>query len=54
VGAPELLAFLSERLAGFKRPRTIEFVQELPRNAAGKVLKSELRAPYWAGSGRAI
>jgi long-chain acyl-CoA synthetase len=54
VGARELLAFASDRLAGFKRPRTIDFVQELPRNAAGKVLKGELRAPYWAGSGRAI
>ena len=54
VGEPELLAFVAERLAGFKRPRTIEFVLELPRNAAGKVLKRELRAPYWVGAGRVI
>ncbi len=51
---PELLAFVAQRLAGFKRPRTIEFVEELPRNAAGKVLKRELRAPYWVGAGRVI
>ena len=54
VDEPELLAFVAQRLAGFKRPRTIEFVQELPRNAAGKVLKRELRAPYWVGAGRVI
>jgi long-chain acyl-CoA synthetase len=54
VSAPELLAFVAERLADFKRPRTIEFVEELPRNSAGKVLKRELRAPHWASAGRAI
>jgi long-chain acyl-CoA synthetase len=54
VTEPELLAFVAERLADFKRPRTIEFVEELPRNAAGKVLKRELRRPYWADAGRVI
>jgi long-chain acyl-CoA synthetase len=54
VGEPELLEFVAQRLAGFKRPRSIEFVEELPRNAAGKVLKRELRAPYWVGAGRVI
>jgi long-chain acyl-CoA synthetase len=50
----ELLAFVKDRLASFKRPRAIEFTDELPRNAAGKVLKRELRAPHWAGTGRVI
>ncbi len=54
VGEPELLAFVADRLSGFKRPRAIEFVEELPRNAAGKVLKRELRTAYWAGAGRVI
>ena len=54
VAASELLAFVSQRLADYKRPRSIEFVPELPRNAAGKVLKNELRAPHWAGHGRVI
>jgi len=39
----ELLDFAGKRLARFKRPRAVEFVSELPRNAMGKVLKRELR-----------
>jgi malonyl-CoA/methylmalonyl-CoA synthetase len=38
----ELLAFAADRLAAFKRPRTVQFVDALPRNALGKVLKHEL------------
>ncbi|HEY3683757.1 MAG TPA: FadD3 family acyl-CoA ligase [Streptosporangiaceae bacterium] len=41
--AADLVAFCRERLAGFKVPRTVEFLPELPRNAGGKVLKRELR-----------
>jgi acyl-CoA synthetase (AMP-forming)/AMP-acid ligase II len=42
--APEdLVAFCRERLAGFKVPRSVEFLPELPRNAGGKVLKRRLR-----------
>jgi long-chain acyl-CoA synthetase len=54
VSEEELLAFVSTDLAGYKRPRRIDFVEELPRNAAGKVLKAELRAPHWKSSGRLI
>jgi malonyl-CoA/methylmalonyl-CoA synthetase len=39
----ELLAYAAERLAGFKRPRVLRYVDALPRNALGKVLKHELR-----------
>jgi malonyl-CoA/methylmalonyl-CoA synthetase len=42
-GREELLAFAAERLAGFKRPRALHYVEALPRNALGKVLKHELR-----------
>jgi len=49
VDAGELVAHCRARLAGFKCPRTVSFVDELPRNAAGKVLKHRLRAA--AGSG---
>ncbi|MCL4746587.1 MAG: AMP-binding protein [Burkholderiaceae bacterium] len=41
--AMELVAYCGERLAGFKKPRDIEFVCELPKNASGKILKSALR-----------
>jgi long-chain acyl-CoA synthetase len=54
VSPEELAAFAAERLATYKRPRTIEFTEELPRNAAGKILKRELRAPFWADAGRSI
>ncbi|MGN6161889.1 MAG: FadD3 family acyl-CoA ligase [Marmoricola sp.] len=41
--AEDVLAFASERLANFKRPRAVSFVETLPRNLSGKVLKNELR-----------
>jgi long-chain acyl-CoA synthetase len=44
--AAELIAFARERLAGYKLPRTIDFVDDLPRTASGKVLKHELRDLY--------
>ena len=50
----ELIEFCRTRLADFKRPRSVDFVEELPCNAAGKVLKRELREPYWAETGRRI
>jgi acyl-CoA synthetase (AMP-forming)/AMP-acid ligase II len=46
-----LLAYCRERLASFKCPRTVEVVATLPRNPTGKVLKRELRAPYWPAKG---
>ena len=44
--AEELIAFARERLAGYKLPRSVEFVDELPRTPSGKVLKRELRERY--------
>ncbi len=49
-----LEAHLRERLAGFKIPRSIEFRDELPHNGAGKILKRELRDPYWQGRTRRL
>jgi len=54
VSEAELLAFISDRLAAYKRPRSIELVAEIPRNPAGKVLKRQLREPYWADAGKPI
>ncbi|MGY1714231.1 long-chain-fatty-acid--CoA ligase [Geodermatophilus sp. SYSU D01106] len=50
----ELRDFCADRLAGYKTPRSMEVVEALPLSAAGKVLKRELRAPYWAGQERAV
>jgi long-chain acyl-CoA synthetase len=45
--APEaLIAFARERLAGYKLPRSVDFVDDLPRTPSGKVLKRELRERY--------
>jgi acyl-CoA synthetase (AMP-forming)/AMP-acid ligase II len=54
VTAPELIAFARERIAGYKVPKSIAFAEALPRNPSGKLLKRELRAPYWAGQERQV
>jgi long-chain acyl-CoA synthetase len=47
---PQVLRdFCREQLAGYKSPRSFELIPALPRSGAGKVLKRELRAPYWVG-----
>jgi acyl-CoA synthetase (AMP-forming)/AMP-acid ligase II len=52
--AEELISFCDERLAGYKKPRSVDFVDDLPRDATGKLLKRRIREPYWAGTGRHI
>ncbi|TCP53198.1 O-succinylbenzoate-CoA ligase [Tamaricihabitans halophyticus] len=49
IDVEELLAYCRERLAAFKCPKSITVLSELPRNPTGKVLKRELRRPYWEG-----
>ena len=50
----ELIAFCRRHLAGYKCPKSVDVVDQLPRNATGKVLKRDLRARYWAGRNRAV
>jgi acyl-CoA synthetase (AMP-forming)/AMP-acid ligase II len=50
----ELVAYARERLAGYKVPKSIDFVESLPRNPTGKVLKRELREQYWKGFNRKV
>jgi len=50
----ELIEWSRDRLAGFKRPRSIDFVDAIPRNPSGKILKVQLREPYWAGRERQV
>ena len=45
----EITAFARGRLASYKVPRSVDFTDELPRTGSGKLLKRQLRAPYWAG-----
>jgi len=52
--AEELIAFCDARIAGYKKPRSVDFVDEIPREPAGKLLKRKLRERYWAGAGRTI
>ncbi|MBL1096792.1 acyl-CoA synthetase [Streptomyces coffeae] len=47
--AEELLTHCAQRLAGFKRPRSVEFIAEMPRDPNGKLYKRRLREPYWEG-----
>jgi acyl-CoA synthetase (AMP-forming)/AMP-acid ligase II len=43
----EVIAFTRERLAHYKCPKAVEVVDVLPRNASGKILKRDLKAPHW-------
>lgn len=55
--APDLAAldeFCAARLAGFKRPRRIEFVDALQKNANGKIARKAIQTPYWAGRTRFV
>jgi acyl-CoA synthetase (AMP-forming)/AMP-acid ligase II len=54
IDADEVLAWCRERIAAFKCPKTIDLVTELPRNPTGKILKKDLRRPYWEGRERQI
>jgi long-chain acyl-CoA synthetase len=50
----EIVAFARERLAGFKTPKSVAWADALPRNPSGKILKKDLRAPYWEGRTRQV
>jgi long-chain acyl-CoA synthetase len=50
----DILAFCEGRLARYKRPRSIDFTNQMPRDPNGKLYKRQLRDPYWVGHERAI
>jgi len=49
-----LIAHCHERIAGYKCPKQIVFLDALPLSGAGKILKTELREPYWRDQARQV
>jgi acyl-CoA synthetase (AMP-forming)/AMP-acid ligase II len=49
-----IIGWARERIAGFKVPRSVDVIPALPRNASGKILRKDLRAPYWEGYDRQV
>jgi acyl-CoA synthetase (AMP-forming)/AMP-acid ligase II len=50
----DIIAFARTRIAAFKAPKSVDFIDALPRNPSGKILRRELRAPFWAGQERQV
>ena len=54
VTGEEIITFAREHLAKFKCPTSVDWVESLPRNPSGKILKKDLRAPFWEGRDRNV
>ena len=50
----EVISYVRTQIAGYKCPKTVEHINELPRNPSGKILRKDLRAPYWEGQDRNV
>jgi acyl-CoA synthetase (AMP-forming)/AMP-acid ligase II len=50
----DIVAFARSRIAGYKCPKSVDFIAALPRNPSGKILRRELRAPFWEGHARGV
>ncbi|HYB70010.1 MAG TPA: AMP-dependent synthetase, partial [Candidatus Bathyarchaeia archaeon] len=50
----EVIDHCTRHLGSYKKPQSVEFLPTLPKNAYGKVLKRELRDPYWRGRARQV
>lgn len=50
----DIRSYCRERLAGYKVPKSVSFLEEMPKSAVGKILKRELRAPYWSDQDRQV
>ena len=54
VSAADLIAWTREHLAAYKCPKSVDFLEALPRNPTGKIMKKDLRQPYWEGRDRTV
>ena len=54
LSSEDIISFTKSKIASYKCPKSIEFIEMLPRNPSGKVLRRELRAPYWEGQDRGV
>lgn len=54
IDADSVISWARERIAPFKVPKTVDFIDALPRNPSGKILRKDLRAPYWEGYERQV
>jgi len=54
VGADEVIALCKERIGSIKTPKSVDFIDSLPRSPAGKVMRKEVRKGYWAGQSRKV
>jgi acyl-CoA synthetase (AMP-forming)/AMP-acid ligase II len=52
--AADIIAWTRTRIANFKTPKSVDFVDAIPRNITGKILRRELREPYWKGRDRRV
>ena len=49
-----IIAWARDRIAAYKVPKSVDFIPILPRNPSGKILRRELRAPFWQGRQRQV
>src|ERR1700722_13231383 len=52
--AADIIAWARSRIVNFKAPKSVDFVDAIPRNLSGKILRRELREPYWKGRDRRV
>jgi len=52
--AEDVVAACAERLAGYKKPRSVDFVDELPKTGSGKIMRRRIRDRYWRGRERSV
>jgi acyl-CoA synthetase (AMP-forming)/AMP-acid ligase II len=50
----DVIAFAGENLAGYKKPKSVDFVADLPKTTYGKIDKKTIRAPFWSGRDRMV